>query len=161
MRFCGWTPSWVWRHQMPFRPPARRPSTDAENVLFYAYIKTKGLSLRNYVITWDKLCDKAKNGIGNRFWTHRILHRNCERTLMMVIIIIIIIIIIIAVLVTHFAYASVRLQKCLKMLHEIMFIYLKLLLITVNNNDRETCSDSLNAFNLKLPNWLKTFREPQ
>ena len=42
--------------------------------------------------------------------------------------------------------------KMSKMLHEIMFIYLKLLLITVNNNDRETCSDSLNAFNLKLPN---------
>ena len=39
-----------------------------------------------------------------------------------------------------------------KMLYEIMFIYLKLLLIIVNNDDREACSDSLNAFNLKLPN---------
>ena len=68
--------------------------------------------------------------------------------------VIIIIIIIIAVLVTHFAYASVRLQKCLKMLHEIMFIYLKLLLITVNNNDRETCSDSLNhSFHVKWVNY--------
>ena len=42
--------------------------------------------------------------------------------------------------------------KTSKMLHEIMFIYLKLLLIIVTNDDRETCSDSLNAFNLKLPN---------
>ena len=42
--------------------------------------------------------------------------------------------------------------KTFKMLHEIMFIYLKLLLIIVTNDDRETCSDSLNAFNLKLPN---------
>ena len=70
---------------------------------------------------------------------------------------------IIAVLITHFAYASVRLQVS-KMLHEIIFIYLKLLLIIVNNDDRETCSDSLNAFNLKLPklpNWLETFRQPQ
>ena len=51
-----------------------------------------------------------------------------------------------------------------KMLHEIIFIYLKLLLIIVNNDDRETCSDSVNAFNLKLPklpNWLETFRQPQ
>ena len=51
--------------------------------------------------------------------------------------------------------------KTSKMLHEIMFIYLKLLLIIVTNDDRETCSDSLNAFNLKLPNWPKTFRQPQ
>ena len=51
--------------------------------------------------------------------------------------------------------------KMSKMLHEIIFIYLKLLLIIVNNDDRETCSESLNAFNLKLPNWLKTFRQPQ